>query len=75
MHRKAFVRLVALTLVLGAVAAGPCWAATIIPVGVTSLVHLSSAEAGTVLPVTDATFQAEVVKHPGLVLAEFWAPW
>ena len=119
MNGKAFARLVALTLLIGAAAATPCWAATIVPTGVddawhnqsvtatftaggqavvtefklggetawrkgdsltisaegvTPLVYLSSNEVGSVLPVTDATFEAEVLRHPGLVLAEFWAP-
>ena len=75
MKRTLFAWLVALTLTAGVAAAGPSWAATVIPAGIISPVYLSSSEAGTVLPVTDATFQAEVLRHPGLVLAEFWAPW
>ena len=43
--------------------------------GVTSLAYLSTDQAGTVLPVKDSTFTAEVLQHPGLVMAEFWAPW
>jgi len=119
MKRKAFAWLVALTLVIGAAAAGPCWASTIVPEGVddawhdhpvavafkaggqavatqyklgsetawregdsltvsaegvTSLVYLSSNEVGVVLPVTDASFPAEVLGHPGLMLVEFWDP-
>ena len=42
--------------------------------GVTSLVYLSSNDVGSVLPVTDATFDSEVIGHPGLVVAEFWDP-
>jgi len=42
--------------------------------GVTSLVYLSSNEVGAVLPVTDASFPAEVLGHPGLVLVELWDP-
>ena len=121
MKRKTLAGLVvALALLLGAAAAGPCWAATIVPLGaddawhnqpvtvsfqaggqavttkyklggetawregdhvtiaaegVTSLTYLSSTEVGSVLPVTDATFQTEVLQHPGLVMVEFWAPW
>lgn len=75
MKRTLFAWLVALTLTVGVAAAGPSWASTIAPDGFTSLVYLSSSGDGTVLPVTDATFQAEVLSHPGLVLAEFWAPW
>jgi hypothetical protein len=75
MKRTLFAWLVALALTVGVAAAGPCWASTVVPEVVTLPVYLSSSEAGTVMPVTDATFQAEVLRHPGLVLAEFWAPW
>jgi len=75
MKREACAWLVALTLVIGAAVAAPCWASTIVPEGVASLVHLSSNEVGAVLPVTDATFEVEVLEHPGLVMAELWAPW
>jgi hypothetical protein len=48
---------------------------TITAEGVTSLYFLSSTVIGGVLPITDATFETAVLRHPGLVLAEFWAPW
>jgi thioredoxin 1 len=39
-------------------------------------VHLSeSAEAGRVVAVTDATFEAEVLKAPVPVVVDFWAAW
>ncbi len=42
--------------------------------GVNSLDYLSSTKVGTVMPVTDATFDSKVLQHHGLVLVEFWEP-
>ena len=44
------------------------------------LLALSSVNAiysakGDVVQATDKTFNAEVMKHPGVVIVEFYAPW
>ena len=35
----------------------------------------SGQAAASAVPVTDATFDAEVLRHPGFVLVDAWAPW